>query len=280
MFPQGSACSEGSRGSGNKGRKAGVEEVKRKDPEKKRRAEEHFSVSRKDRLSEIGVYLVFSLILYLFFKSVFAFVLLPPGIFFYHRYNRKELKKKYRETLNSEFKDALLSISAALRAGYSMENALKESEAEMRSMYGEAAPISRELKIMKNQLALGIPMETIFDEFAKRSEVEDIETFASVFSIAKRTGGDLVEIIQKTSADIASKIDTKNEISVVIRSKRLEQNILILMPPLIILYVDLTAGTILQPLYQGLLGRIIMFVCLCIYIGAFFLSRKIMNIEV
>lgn len=247
---------------------------------KKNSAKGSFPVSRKDWLAEIGVYLLFSLILYLFFKSVYAFILLPPGIFFYHRYNRKNLWKKYRQTLNSQFKDALLSISAALRAGYSMENALKESEEEMRGMYGENSPICREFRIMRNQLSLGIPMETVFTEFAARSGTEDIETFASVFSIAKRTGGDLVEIIRKSAADIASKIETGNEIEVVVRSKRLEQSIMALMPPLIILYVDLTAGTILEPLYQSLTGRVIMLVCLCVYIGACFLARKIMNIEV
>ena len=246
----------------------------------KKNATENFIVSRRDRLAEIGVYLCFALILYLFFKSVFAFVLLPPGIVIYHRYNKKNLRKKYKETLNSQFKDALLSISAALRAGYSMENALKESAEEMRGMYGEASPIFRELKAMINQLSLGIPLETIFSDFSKRTGVEDIETFSSVFSIAKRTGGDLVEIIQKTASDIASKIDTANEIAVVIRAKKLEQNIMILMPPLIILYVDLTAGAILAPLYESLLGRVVMVVCLGIYVGAYFLSRKIMNIEV
>lgn len=246
----------------------------------KKKTEKSFQTERKDLLAEIGVYLLFALILYLFFKSVYAFVLLPPGIFLYHRYNRKNLQKKYREVLNSQFKDALLSVSAALRAGYSMENALRASAEEMSSMYGETAPVTREFLFMKNQLTLGIPLEAVFDEFALRSQVEDIATFSSVFSIAKRTGGDLVEIIQKTASDIASKIDTQNEIAVVVRAKRLEQNIMALMPPLIILYVDLTAGNILAPMYQSLSGRIIMFVCLCVYIGAYFLSRKIMNIEV
>lgn len=239
-----------------------------------------YRINRKDLLPEIGIYLMFALVLYLFFKSVYAFVLLPPGIFFYHRYNKKNLQEKYRKTLNTQFKDALISIAAALRAGYSMENALRESEAEMRGMYGEHSPICREFQLMRNQLGLGLPLETVFTQFAYRSGAEDIETFASVFSIAKRTGGDLVEIIQKSAADIASKIDTGNEISVVIQSKKLEQMIMALMPPMIILYVDLTAGSILEPLYQTLLGRVIMLVCLGVYIGACLLARKIMNIEV
>ena len=234
----------------------------------------------RDWLAEIGVYLVFALILYLFYKSVFAFVLMIPGVIFYHRYHRKIVEQKYRDTLNSQFKDALLSLSSALRAGYSMENAVSECLEEMQRMYGVQSPIYRELLIVKNQLALGIPLETAFHDFAERSETEDIQTFAAVFSIAKRTGGDLVEIIQKSSSDIASKIDTRNEIAVVVRSKKLEQNIMALMPPMIILYIDLSAGSILAPLYENLLGRVIMTACLAVYIAAYFLSRKIMNIEV
>lgn len=237
-------------------------------------------IDRKDLLMEIGVYLMFALILYLFYKSVFAFILMVPAVIFYHRYNKKELEKKKREILNRQFKDALLSISGALRAGYSMENALTEARQEMEHMYGEDSPIGTELRKMTARLSIGVPLEMVFREFAETSRIEDIATFSEVFSIAKRTGGDLVEIIQKTASDIASKIDTANEIAVVVRSKRLEQNIMALMPVMIILYIDLTAGSILAPLYQSLLGRVVMTVCLGIYIGAFFLSRKIMNIEV
>lgn len=234
----------------------------------------------KDWLTEIGVYLLFALILYLFYKSVYAFVLMIPAVIFYHRYHRRQVEKKYRQTLNSQFKDALLSLSSALRAGYSMENAVSECLEEMQRMYGIQSPIYREFLIIRNQMALGIPLETAFHDFAERSKTEDIQTFAAVFSIAKRTGGDLVEIILKTASDIASKIDTRSEIAVVIRSKKLEQNIMALMPPLIILYIDLSAGSILAPLYQNLLGRVIMTVCLAVYISACFLSRKIMKIEV
>ena len=237
-------------------------------------------MSRQEWIKELAVYVFFALILYLFYKSVFAFILMVPAVFLFHRYNKKILAEKYRELLNLQFKDSLLSFSSALRAGYSMENAIKESREEMLRMHGENAPICRELEIIQNQLSLGIPLETAFDDFAKRSQSEDIETFAAVFEIAKRTGGDLVEILQKTSSDIASKIDTRNEISVVIRSKRLEQNIMALMPPFIILYIDLSAGSILAPLYETLLGRVVMTICLGVYIAAYFLSRRIMKIEV
>ena len=53
-----------------------------------------------------------------------------------------------------------------------------------------------------------------------------------------------------------------------------------MMPPFIILYIDLSAGSMLAPLYETILGRGIMTICLGVYIAAYFLSRRIMKIEV
>lgn len=239
-----------------------------------------WEISRNDRLKELLVYLVFLLILFLFFRSVFVLAVMPVVIFFYHRYNKKILIRKYKDKLNSQFKDALISLSSALRAGFSSENALVESYKEMVIVYGATAPICNEMKIMINQMSLGTPLESVFGQFAKRTEIEDIETFSSVFNIAKRSGGDLVEIIKKTADDIASKIDTRNEISVLISSKKLEQNIMSVMPLAIILYVQFTSKGMLDCLYGNLKGVLIMSACLAVYAAAYFLSRKIMDIEV
>ena len=42
-------------------------------------------------------------------------------------------------------------------------------------------------------------MEELFLDFGKRSGVEDIENFAAVFYTAKRTGGDMTQMIQKVA---------------------------------------------------------------------------------
>lgn len=236
--------------------------------------------SSSDRLKEAAMYLLFAVILYLFFKSVFIILLLPVCIFVYHRINKKQMIKKYKEKLNSQFKDFLISLTASLRAGYSVENSIREAKKEMEIMFGPESPVSKETTKMVNKISLGIPCEDVFEEFAQGCGIEDICTFASVFRIAKRTGGDMVEIIKKTTSDIASKIDTKNEISVLISSKKFEHNIMSIMPVAIILYVELTSKGLLDPLYGNLKGILIMSVCLALYGFAYYLGQKIMNIEV
>ena len=238
---------------------------------------------RKETLEKakdiLGVIVIFA-VLYLFYRSMWVLTLLLPCVMVFRKERRKEKEHQRKAVLNAQFKDMLESLSASLRVGYSMENALKECASEMAVTHGEDSPICEELNLMLNQISIGMSVEHIFREFAMRSSVEDIDTFASVFSIAKRTGGDMVAIIRKTSDSIAGKIDTRSEIAVLISSKRLEQNIMTMIPIGIILYIDLTSGGLLDPLYGNFTGVVIMSICLAVYGAAVLLGRKLIRIEV
>ena len=64
-------------------------------------------------------------------------------------------------------------------------------------------------------------MEEVIGDFAGRSHIEDIGTFANIFGIAKRTGGNLIEIIRNTTQIIADKIETKTEIDTMVASQKI-----------------------------------------------------------
>lgn len=219
-------------------------------------------------------------IIYLFYRSAFVLLALPVSVFVCHRYIKKEHERKSKEYLGLQFKDMLNALTAAMRAGYSVENGLKEALGEMRITHGNDSEICIALTKMINSLKMGENAEKVFFDFANDSGVEDIYNFASIFSIAKRSGGDMVEIMRKTAADITQKMETRAEISVLISAKRFEQNIMMLMPAGIIVYMELTSDGLLDPLYGNITGIIIMTACLGLYALAWFLSTKIINIEV
>lgn len=237
-------------------------------------------LSRLDLVKEIAVCVLFAGILYLFFRSVLVLAAMPLFIFLYHKRYKRAMRKKYNETVCAQFKDALNAIAAALRAGYSAENAIAESRREMDIVYGKDAPISRELSLMENQIKLGITAEQAIEELAARTQISEIETFAAVFKTAKNSGGDMVRIIQETAEEISDKIETKKEIAVVLSSKKLEKNIMALMPPAMILYIEVTSGGMIAPLFGNIKGVVIMAASLAVYILAVLLSEKITDIEV
>ena len=229
---------------------------------------------------EFLIYAGAFMILYLFYKSFWVIIPFIPCAAVIRKRRIKSIKEKKAKTLNVQFRDMLSAMSAALRAGYSVENSFDQCREEMEIIYGEDSIICRELDVMSGQLSLGMNAEQIFSDLADRSGLEDIDTFASVFSIAKRTGGNMVEIIGRTAQDIADRVDTEKEIDVLISAKKMEQTIMMMLPVATILYVDFTSPGLLDPLYGNAAGILIMTGCLAVYAGAACIAGKIMKIEV
>ena len=231
-------------------------------------------------LREFLIYAGAFLLLYLFYRSLWVIIPFIPCAAVIRRSRKKKLMEKRNKTLNVQFRDMLCAMAAALRAGYSVENSIGQCMTEMKIIYGEDSLICRELNVMSGQLSMGMSAEQIFSDLADRSCVEDIDTFSSIFSIAKRTGGNLVEIIGRTAQDISDRVDTEKEIDVLISAKKLEQSIMMTLPAVTILYVDLSSPGLLDPLYRNAAGIAVMTGCLAVYALAAFLAGKIMNIEV
>ena len=167
-----------------------------------------------------------------------------------------------------------------LKAGYSVENAIREVGRELAPLYDKDARIRKEYDRMTHQLDMKMPAVEVLEQFAERTGQEDVEDFVNVFAASKKSGGDSITIIRNAVRIISGKIDTEKEIQTMIASKKLEFEIMCAVPFVIILYMKLTFGEFLNVLYGNMAGMIIMTVCLCVYITAYCIGRRIIRIEV
>lgn len=179
-----------------------------------------------------------------------------------------------------QFKDCMRFMSGTLSAGYSIENAWKEAEKDMKKMYGKQADMCRELVHMNACIELHEPLEKLLLDFAIRSGQEDVNDFCQVFSFAKRSGGDFVRIIQSTERRISEKVEILQEIETVMAAKRLEQKVMNVIPLFLLLYIQIASPEFISPLYGNLLGVALMSGCLLFYGAAIRIAGKIVNIEV
>lgn len=216
----------------------------------------------------------------LFFDSFIAVLLLFAFVPFFLIDKKKLAIKKRREDLNVQFKDAINSISAALGAGYSIENSFREAYKELLLIYGSQDLIIMELNYIIKHMEMNETIESLLIDFADRSKDEDIKSFAEVFVTAKRMGGDFISIISMTSKNISEKIDVRREISVILSSRQLEQKIMNVIPLFIIVYIRNSSPGFFEPLYGNIFGIIVMSVCLILYILSYLIGRKIVNVEV
>ena len=114
-------------------------------------------------------------------------------------------------------------------------------------------------------------LEKLLYDLGVRSRLPDIMQFADVFLIAKRSGGNLTEILEKTAGVIEQKIETDKEIQLMISAKKMEQKIF---------YIGTTSRGFFDVLYHNLVGVAVMTVCLLFYGAAYRISKRIVEIEV
>ena len=204
---------------------------------------------------------------FVFYRSVALFAVLVPMGICYPLILRKDLKRRRKEALKLQFKDAILSAASGLNAGYSVENAFAAALEEMDRLYGKDSMISQELRLILAKTRMNRAFGEALGDFARRSGLEDIQSFSEVFLAARKSGGELVRIIARTAEIIAEKI-------------RIQEDIMSAIPLLIVFYIELTSPGFFDLLYGTAAGRVVMTVCLGIYLGACSLSKRILEIRI
>lgn len=218
-------------------------------------------------------------LLILFYRSpLWVLAVEIPLCFAAYRRMKVKWKQEERWQLNLEFKEGLQGIAAALNAGYSVENALLESQKDLTVLYGSSSLLCQEFQVMLEQLRLNRSVEEVFDDFAVRSEVEDIRSFAEIFRTARRSGGDLVAITRTSAERIGEKIEVSREIRTLIAGKQMEGKIMNMVPLGIILYFWICSPGFLDCFYTGLWGHLMMSCFLMVYLAAYLLSDRICQI--
>lgn len=226
-----------------------------------------------------GVLLI-SLVAYLFYGTILSAFLLMPYLFWYLKSWEKDILKRKQHTFRLQFKEAIQSISSALSVGYSVENAMREALADMKTIYKKEELILKELTFMVRQLQMNITAEEVFQEFANRTEDEDVQTFVTVFNMAKRSGGDAMEIIRNAVRQTGDKIDVEREIVTIISARKMEFRIMTTIPLGMIIYLRFSFPEFFKVLYGNLVGICVMSICLGVYLISYEVGKRIVEIEV
>lgn len=221
------------------------------------------------------------LLFYVFYNNVIISLCSMPLAFLYCKYKIKQFDQKEDQQILAQFNQFLYSLSAALVAGRSVENAFFELEKDLRLLYpSETTFIIKEIRTINERLKNGDSIEKALIDFSDRTSSQDIKNFSIVFSTCKRTGGDLVEVIKKTANILNTKIETQQEIDILIAKKKFEAQLLGIAPLVIIGLISFTVSDYMQPLYETLVGRIVMSISLILLFVSNLLSKFIMEIKV
>ncbi|MBY0144974.1 type II secretion system F family protein [Neobacillus niacini] len=241
----------------------------------------HLSKNEKITAILVGAFFCF-LVGYLFYMNVIVAAIFSLLGFYFTKIRRVQLRDKRKRELTLQFKQMLFSLSSALSAGKSVDQAFKEIVKDLRLLYPDPNTyIIRELELINRRIANGDNIVSAIKDFSDRADSDDITNFSDVFITSTSTGGDLVEIISRTSTIISEKLEVQQEIQILVSGKKLESNVLILAPLGIIAFMSFAGNGYMDPLYEfpGA-GPVIMTACIAVLGFVYWVLRKIMDIRV
>lgn len=115
----------------------------------------------------------FLLILYLFYESILPAILLFPLWFLYMKEWMEEKAIGKEQEFRRQFRDSIQTMAGALKAGYSVENAIRETNRDLIGMYDANTRIRKEYGQMVRKLDLNLSVVTVLNEFAAEVKQED-----------------------------------------------------------------------------------------------------------
>lgn len=239
-----------------------------------------YRFNRKEKISALfeGMFLN-AIVSFLFFDS---FVAMIPGILLVILYvkekKRRLMRKRFRQ-LRTELKEFLNELIVALQTGRSIENAFAEALKDTERYLEKETLFVLEMKKICAGVSIGESLEKLILQFAYRSHLEELEYFAEVFSVGKRSGGNLIAIMKNTIRMIQEKMDGEEEIYTVIADKQMEFQVMCVIPFVIIIYLRISAGTMMNHLYGNITGIAIMAACVLVYGGCYLYGKRILEIE-
>lgn len=191
----------------------------------------------------------------------------------------KALIEKQQKEISHQFRDMLDSLTTSLGSGKNISDSFISVYSDLKIQYDSDAFILKELEVIISGIHNNIAIEDVLDDFGKRSDNEDIKSFANVFRISYRKGGNIKDIIRNTQEILSDKMNIAEDIETLVASNKTEQNIMVVMPIILVGTIKLMspefAANFVTP--AGLISTT---VGLITFVIAYFVGKQILNIEI
>lgn len=192
---------------------------------------------------------------------------------------QKQIIEKRRKNLRDQFRNMLEGLVTSLGAGNNVPDSFSAVYEDLKIQYESDAYIIKELEIILEGIRHNVPVENIIMDFGKRSGIEDIKTFANVFNISYRKGGNIKDVIRNTHSILSEKIEIAEDIETIVTSGKMDQNIMLFMPIALIAIIKFMspefAANFATP--AGIVSTTIAAMC---FIGAYFLGKTMLDIKI
>jgi len=184
------------------------------------------------------------------------------------------LKSRRLKSFTEQLGDCLITISNALRAGYSFQQTIEVISKEMEP------PIGAEFAMINHEVVMGVPLEEALENANKRIGSSDFELVVTAVLIQREVGGNLAQVLDNISYTIVERIRMRREIVALTSQGRMSAMVLLGLP-----FVAGFAMFSINPsnfmiIFEDPLGQMAVAAGIVMEIIGYFVIMKIVDVEV
>ncbi len=191
---------------------------------------------------------------------------------------RKSLLEKRRMDLRKQFRSLLEALAVSLSSGMNISDSLQSAYNDLKVEYSDEALIVTEVKEMLDGVENNVPIEDMIAFLGERSSIDDIKNFGIVFELCYRAGGNMKDIVRRTSDIISEKIEIEAEIETALTSNKSQFSIMMVIPVGLVLMMRFMMTGFAKS-FATVPGVIAITIAIGFFIGAYVLGNKIMDVK-
>jgi tight adherence protein B len=184
------------------------------------------------------------------------------------------LKARRLHKFNLQLVDTLVSMSNALKAGFSITQAFESVVKD-----GEN-PIAQEFDVFLQQTRVGVSFSEALSNMEKRVGSDDLSLVVVAIETARKTGGNLTEVFERIASTIRERMRIENRIRTLTAQGRLQGWIVSLMPAIIGFLMFLVDPNMMESFFRSLVGVVCVGVVVLLILSGALVIRKIVRIDV
>ena len=183
-------------------------------------------------------------------------------------------KKRRIKQIENQMLRAIIIMNNAFKSGKSTLQAVEIASKEL------SEPINHVFEKMYRDMKYGLSVDTVFERFAKRIDIEEARYVSSSLTILNKTGGYIVKVFSSIEKTLFDKKKLKEELKNLTGSSNMIVKLLLCVPVVFILIVYILNPDYFNPLFESALGYVILLLIFLMFIVYVWFLQKIMKVKV
>lgn len=186
----------------------------------------------------------------------------------------RRMAERYRQRIEDQLADAMVSLSSAVKAGLSLAQALGVLADQ------SPQPIQSEFRRIVSEYEMGKPLDRTLDEARHRLKSENFALFAAALLASRESGGRLNETIERIARSIRELQRLERKINSETAMARRSAVYMALAPLVILIMYYFIDPEAVRLLFVTTAGHLLLAISVLLNVAAYFWARAILNPDI